>query len=49
MGDESYVPKGSLVPLDRAAKAIRAFHEDPLTREPSITWIRGSELSDPFD
>lgn len=49
VGDESYVPRGSLVGLDAAGAAIRAFHEDPLTRDPSLTWIRGSELSDPFD
>lgn len=49
VGDESYVPRGSLVALDVAAGAIRAFHEDPLTLDQAITWIRGSELSDPFD
>lgn len=49
VGDESYVPRGSLVALDVAAGAIRAFHEDPLGLDQAITWIRGSELSDPVD
>lgn len=47
--DEIFIPRGSLLPLSTAAAALRAFHDDPLTPDARITWIRGSALSDPFE